>query len=119
MSVHLVSGQDDIALIVGAVGDKTLTVTLKASATHVLLKNLDHQQGLMYSLGPYPPPVPPATLRPDFPADWSKLDPRKEVEFPTGSFTALFLRKLKFIRGTNATHDVSVRVQVGETAQAV
>jgi len=118
MSVYLVNGQEDIALIVGAVGDEMLTIALKAGTTHVILKNLDPAQGVMYALE-WPAPVPPATQRPTFPQDWSKLDPKKQVIFPVGAVTSIHLRKLKYIRGTNATHDVSVRVQVGETAQAV
>jgi hypothetical protein len=121
MATYLVNGQDDITITpVGDPGDETLTVTLDPAATHVLLKNLDRQQGVMYTLGPYPvvPPAPPPQ-KPVFPDDWSKLDPRKEVEFPIGSFTVLHLRKLKFIRGTNATHDVAVKVQIGQTAEAV
>ena len=120
MAMYVVPGQDDITITpVDDTGDKTITVTLKAGTTHVLLKNLDYRQGVMYSPGPYPLVIPPIPQRPVFPDDWSKLDPRKEVEFPIGSYTEIYLRKLKYIRGVHATNDVPIEVQVGETAQAV
>lgn len=106
MSVEIVPGQDDISLAVGAGGDKTVTVTL--AGTHVKVLNEDSQQGVMYSLDPAP----------TFPDDWEKLDPEEEVVVPTGGSTTLQLRKKTFIRGFNATNDVPIRVQVGETNQA-
>jgi len=118
MAVYVIPGQSDISLVVGGVGDKTTTVVLKAGTTHVRLKNLDSVQGVMYAFE-YPPPVPPNPQRPVFPADWSKLDPKREVEFPAATFTSIHFRKLKFIRGMSAESDVPIEVQLGETVQAV
>lgn len=107
MSVHIIPGQDDITLAVGAGGDKTVTVAV--TGTHVKVLNEDPQQGVLYSLDPAPA----------FPADWDKIDPGEELMVPTGGSTSLFLRKKTFIRGIYATNDVPIRVQVGETDQAV
>ena len=107
MSVHIIPGQDDVSLEVGAGGDKTVTVTV--SGTHVKVLNEDPQQGVMYTL----------VAVPTFPGDWEKLDPGEEVMDPTGGSTTLHLRKKSFIRGVYATNDVPVRVQVGETDQAI
>jgi hypothetical protein len=107
MSVHIIPGQDDLSLALGAGGDKTVTVPV--TGTHVKILNEDPQQGVLYTLNPAP----------TFPADWDKIDPEEELMVPTGGSTDLYLRKKTFIRGFNATHDVPVRVQVGETNQAI
>jgi len=107
MSVHIIPGQPDITLAVGAGGDKTVTVPV--TGTHVKILNEDPQQGVLYSLAAVPV----------FPGDWGKVDPTEELMVPTGGSTDLFLRKKTFIRGVNATHDVPIRIQVGETNQAI
>lgn len=103
---YIVPGQDDLSLAIGAGGDKTVTVTLLVTSTHVRIKNEDQTQHVLYTFD----------ATPTFPADWKRVDPREEVMVPTGGSTALYLRKKTYVRGIHALNDVPITVQVGESA---
>ena len=107
MSVHIIPGQDDLTLAIGAGGDKTVTVPV-TGGTHAKIMNEDQTQHVLYTFDPTP----------SFPADWDRIDPGEEVMVPTGGSTNLYLRKKTYVRGIHALNDVPIPVQVGLTNQA-
>lgn len=85
-----VLGQDDVSILVGAGGDKTLTVI--TASTHVKLTNSSDNQVIMYSeingIG-----------KPVYPTDWRRLDPKQTVMVRmNGGGVNLYLRKKSWFR---------------------
>ncbi len=104
---HVVPGQDDDTLAVGAGGDKT--VIIATYTTHVRVKNLSSDQVVMYS----------EINVPAYPNDWRRLDPEEKLMVRmNGGGVNLFLRQTTGFRLplTNRTRadmlDTPVTVEV-------
>jgi hypothetical protein len=90
MSQHELHGQKNMALAVGAPGDRTITVAV--TTTHVRIRSHDPTQSIVYSL----------ILAPVFPADWNRINPGETVDTRMGANPAVHIRKPFWPRHVNA-----------------
>jgi hypothetical protein len=81
-----VNGQEDVSLVVGAPGNKTLTIAVAGS--HVNLQNHEPRQPVMFSI----------VAAPVFPNDWQMLAPEASIVIDMAGGAALYLRKKRWLR---------------------